>query len=156
MKASNFFLVLVRVILGTIFVVSGFQKLWAPAVNFAAAVEKFEIIHGSAATLLSQTLPWFEFIGGVFLILGLHIRLVLPMLWVMNTVFIGILGSSIFRKLSIQECGCFGESMSLPLPVMIGIDTVTWIFFLIYFLVSRRTRILSLDAFFEKSESPNG
>ena len=146
MKLVSFLMLLVRLALGGVFVVSGFQKLWMPAANFAAVIEKFEIVQGPAAALLSQTLPWAEFIAGVFLILGLRTKLSLSILWTMNTVFIGILSSALWRKLPIEECGCFGEAVSLSLPKMLAVDISLWIFFLIYALFSRRVKVPSLDA----------
>ena len=145
MKPAVFLMLLVRVALGAVFVVSGFQKLWMPAANFAAVIIKFEIIQGQPAAVLAQTLPWAEFIAGVFLILGLRTQLAVFILWAMNTVFIGILASAVWRKLPIQECGCFGEAISLSLPKMIAVDILLWALFLIFFLFSRRARTPSLD-----------
>ncbi len=138
-------LFLVRAAMGCVFVVSGFQKLSAPAENFAAVIEKFEILRGLPVTILAQTLPWAEFIAGVFLVLGLRTRLSLFILWVMNTIFIGILASALLRKLPIQECGCFGKAVSLSIPQMLAVDVSLWVFFLVYFLASRRIKVLSLD-----------
>ena len=128
----------VRVLLGGVFLITGFQKLIAPYQNFAAVIEKFELIQGPSAAFLAQTLPWMEFIFGVFFILGLWEYLSLAVLWAMNTVFIGILASAIARKLPIQSCGCFGEAISLSLPHMLWIDLSLWGLFFIYFLTSRR------------------
>src|SRR3989338_4742956 len=145
MKPASFLLLLIRTALGTVFVVSGFQKLWGSWENFAAVIEKFEIIRGLPVTVLAQALPWVEFLAGVFLILGLRTHLSLFVLWVMNTAFIGILASAIARKLPIEECGCFGEALSLSLPKMLAVDISLWILFLIFFLCSSRVKVPSMD-----------
>lgn len=146
MKPAPLLLLLVRAALGGIFVVSGFQKLWTPAVNFAAVIEKFNIVHGLPVSVLAHTLPWAEFIAGVFLILGLRTRISLFVLWAMNTVFIGILSSALLRKLPIEECGCFGEAVTLSPSQMLAVDISLWFLFLFYFLVSPRVKVPSLDS----------
>ena len=140
---------LCRVGLGGLFVVSGFQKLILPAENFAAVIEKFEILSGPAAAFLSHTLPWAEFFAGVFLVVGLWTPLSLAALWLMNTVFIGVLGSALARKLPLDQCGCFGKNLSIPLPVMLGLDLFIWSAFLFLFL-TRRVPTPSLDSRLEK------
>ncbi len=144
---KNKLLLGLRVLLGAVFVVSGFQKLTTPYQNFAAVIEKFEILHGPGVVFLAQVLPWVEFMLGVFLILGLWERLSLAGLWTMNTAFIGILASAILRKLPVQSCGCFGEALTLSLPQMLSIDLVLWGFFLIYFLKGRDLGLPGLDHF---------
>ena len=134
-----------RIALGSVFIVSGFQKLIAPPQNFAAVIEKFEIVQGPAAALLSVTLPWIELIAGVLFVLGLWTTVALVVLWLMNTVFAGVLISALIRRLPVEQCGCFGKALSIPLPVMIGIDAVIWIIFLVSF-VSRKKPAPSLDA----------
>lgn len=129
---------ILQVLLGVVFLVSGFQKLTTPYQNFAAVIEKFEILRGSSISVLAQTLPWAEFILGVFFILGLWENLAFWGLWVMNTVFIGVLVSALTRKLPIESCGCFGEAVSLSLPKILSIDVSLWFLFLIYFLTRRR------------------
>ncbi len=145
---KNRLLLSLRALLGCVFVVSGFQKLTAPYQNFVAVIEKFEVWQGPGVSLLAQTLPWVEFILGVFFILGLWERLSLLGLWVMNTVFIGVLVSAIARKLPIQSCGCFGEAISISLPKILAIDFSLWALFLIYFLTSRRLNLPGLDGAF--------
>jgi uncharacterized membrane protein YphA (DoxX/SURF4 family) len=141
----NLLLLSLRVLLGAVFLVSGFQKLTAPYQNFAAVIEKFEVLRGPSVVLAAQTLPWAEFILGVFLILGLWERLSLVALWVMNTVFIAILAAALARKLPIQNCGCFGEAISLSLPQILWIDISLWILFLVYFSSSQNMNLPGLD-----------
>jgi len=149
MKFGPVFRLLLRVVLGSIFIVSGFEKLLSPSQNFAAVIEKFEIIHGPAVTLLSVTLPWAELIAGVLFVLGLWSTAALAVLWLMNTVFVGVLASALARRLPLDQCGCFGEKLSIPLPVMLGIDAAIWVLFLLSFLLRKKTS-LSLDTSFAR------
>ena len=149
MRRAPSLLLFIRLLLGSVFVVSGFQKLWAPAANFTAVIEKFEILRGVPAAALAQTLPWAEFVAGVFLILGLRTRGALVVLWAMNTVFVGILISALWRKLPLEQCGCFGEAITLSLPQTLALDLILWGLFLVYFLAANRVTVPSLDAVIE-------
>jgi putative oxidoreductase len=127
-----------RLVLGAVFAISGFQKLSTPWQNFAAVIEQYELLKGPAAAMAAQTLPWVEFLSGVFFLLGLLRRVSFPALWAMNTLFVGVLASALLRKLPIDSCGCFGQSLSLPLPAMLALDVFFWALFLVYFLWTRR------------------
>ncbi len=150
MKPAPLFRLLLRAALGSVFIVSGFQKLISPAQNFAAVIEKFEIIQGPAALTLALTMPWIELIAGILFVLGLWTTVSLSALWLMNTLFVGVLASALARKLPLDQCGCFGEKISIPLPVMLSIDMALWALFLFCFL-SRRKSAPSLDSFFEQT-----
>ena len=134
-----------RALLGSVFVVSGFQKLISPAENFAAVIEKFQVVPAPAALVIAHTFPWFECILGVLFVLGLWTRFSLFLLWSMNTVFIGLLSSSLWRKLAIDECGCFGEAISLSPRQMLGLDVGLWFLFLTFFFVHGRVKAPALD-----------
>jgi uncharacterized membrane protein YphA (DoxX/SURF4 family) len=144
------FLLLSRILLGAVFTVSGWEKLTAPYQNFLAVIEGFRVLSGAPALVLARTLPWVEFVLGIFLLVGLWSRFSLGALWTMNTVFIGVLASAILRKLPIKECGCFGEALSLPLPAMLAVDGVLWGAFFFLWLVLGKTKLLSLDGLLEK------
>ena len=148
MKTRPLLLLSLRLALGAVFAVSGFQKLASPYQNFAAVIEKFEILKGANAALLAQTLPWLEFVGGVFFILGFWELFCLALLWAMNTVFLGVLAWALMRKLPIDSCGCFGEAVTLSLPKILALDISLWVFFLIYFFGRGRTRAPGLDQIF--------
>ncbi len=134
-----------RVLLGAVFIVSGFQKLTTPAVNFAAAIEKFEVVGGPSALFIAQTLPWLEFAGGVLFVLGLWTTVSGLLLWAMNSGFTLLLASSLIRKLPIEQCGCFGEAIHLSVPHMLVLDSVFWVLFLLFFAARGRERAPSLD-----------
>ena len=142
-------LTIIRALLGAVFVVSGFQKLAAPAENFQTVIEKFEVVHGPAAAFLSHAIPWGEFVFGVFLLIGLWTTLAVLALWLLNTVFISVLLSAILRKLPIEECGCFGEALSLPLPKIFMVDLVLCGFFAVFLFLSRGVELPGLDSFFK-------
>ena len=145
MRPVTFTQLCLRVLLGSVFIVSGFQKLISPAQNFAAVIEKFNIVPAPAASAIAQVFPWFEFVLGVLFALGLWTRASLFLLWAMNTAFIGLLSSALARKLPIDECGCFGEAVTLSPKNMLAVDIGLWFLFLIFFFAHRRVKAPSLD-----------
>ena len=148
MKTRPLLLLSLRLALGAVFAVSGFQKLASPYQNFAAVIEKFEVIKGAHAALLAQSLPWVEFTAGVFFMLGFWEIVSLGLLWVMNSVFLGVLASALSRKLPIDSCGCFGEAVTLSLPKILALDIFLWVLFFVYYFTSRRGRVPGLDQMF--------
>lgn len=148
MKPAQLLLLSVRTVLGAVFVVSGFQKLTTPYQNFAAVIEKFEILKGTPVIVMAQTLPWIELVAGVFLILGFWEALSLGVLWAMNTVFIGALSSVLIRKIELDHCGCFGEAVTLSVPQILSLDVLFWAMFLTYFLFSKRIDVPGADRAF--------
>ncbi len=144
------FLAGLRIATGLIFVVSGFIKLMQPYQNFLATVQSYEILNGEPAVLLAKTMPWAEFIVGMFLALGLWSRASMFILWIFNSVFIGVLGYALIRKLPIQECGCFGESFSLKPSQTLGLDIGLWLLFLFMAAYFEAARSFSLDKQLDK------
>ena len=136
---------ILRILIGLLFVVSGFMKLMQPYQNFLLTVHSYEILNGPPAEWFAKGMPWAEFMLGVLMILGLWRRPVIFGLWAMNTMFIAALTSAMIRKLPLQECGCFGESFSLPLYQILILDIVVWLLFMAMAGFFDQTRSWSLD-----------
>lgn len=141
------FLVL-RVLIACVFIASGFMKLMEPSQNFLAVVHEYKILFGWPAKAFAVSMPWIELVFGVFLLKGLWTRFSLAVLWLLNSAFIVALGSALWRKLPITECGCFGGEKSLPLDKILMIDGALWLVFALLFIFSKHTRWLSLDDYF--------
>ena len=138
-----------RMLVGAIFVVSGFMKLMQPYQNFLLAVHGYQILSGMNAEIFAKTMPWVEFLIGVFLVLGLWSKLSLLVLWALNTLFIGVVGSAMIRRLPIHDCGCFGESFSLPLYQILLLDLALWFVFMCLAGFFDATRSFSFDKKFD-------
>jgi hypothetical protein len=106
---KNVGFVIPRVILGGIFIVSGYQKLMEGSAVFAAVIRGYEIVGGPIAEGMAAGLPWVELVLGVFLVLGLWRRTAILGLWAFNMAFIAALLSAIVRKIPLENCGCFGN-----------------------------------------------
>jgi len=133
---------------GLFFVVSGFEKLISPYENFSYVVQGYELLNNSLSDIVALVFPWIEFIVGVFMALGLWLKLSLRVLWAVIVIFIFVLAQALLRNLPIKDCGCFGELFSLPPHVTLIFDSCLLVIvsFLRRFL--QKTLTLSLDNYF--------
>ena len=92
-----------RVIIGSVFIYAGFVKLIDPKA-FANAISRFDIVPEFLLAPLAIGLPALEFFAGLGLIF--NIRGSLTVIFNMLIVFILVLGYGIFNGLDI-DCGCF-------------------------------------------------
>ena len=141
-------LVLARILLGCFFVVSGLEKLISPHQNFLYVVQSYQLLPGLLEESASMAMPWVEFILGVFLILGLWLKIALRSTLTLTTIFIVVVGQALIRHLPINECGCFGELISVPLSAVIIIDSGLWLLIAILTVFIERASPLSLDRYF--------
>lgn len=147
MTKKILFLVL-RVLVGIVFIVSGYIKLMEPYQNLLAVIYGYKIIAGPAAHFFALTMPWAELIFGAFLVTGLWIRWSAAALWMMNSSFIVAISLALIRKLEINDCGCFGGSrLSMPLQRILMLDIALWFIFSALIIFPKIARFLSLDAF---------
>ena len=59
-----------RILVGLVFIASGFSKAVAPPQEFAAVMEAYYILSRESLMPLATFLPWAELIIGVFLVAG--------------------------------------------------------------------------------------
>ncbi len=142
--------VLLRFFVGILFVVSGFEKLIHPYQNFMYVIEGYDFMPPELAEWTARLMPWMELFLGVFLVLGLWIEKMLNGTLALVTLFISVVAQALIRKLPIDECGCFGELFSLPLPAVILFDSVVWFIILNLLIRIDKTRSWSLDQYFMK------
>lgn len=143
-------LVVIRIIIGAFFVFSGFEKLVVPVENFQAVIDSYDILNHNLVGIAALIMPWIELFAGVFTVLGLWLKVSLGVLCCMTLTFIGVVGQAIVRALPIDECGCFGESLSLPLPAVIVMDSILCILIIILIKNLTNTSVFSLDNYFSK------
>ena len=128
-----------RILAGAVFAVSGYLKLIEPAQNFLTVIQGYQILGGLAALWAARVIPWAEFIFGVFLVLGLWPRTALTALWALNSAFILALGSAIWRKLPLKDCGCFGDSLSMSLHDTLLFDMGLFLIFVLLIKLQKST-----------------
>lgn len=142
------FSVVLRILIGGLFVVSGFEKLVSPYQNFLYVVQSYRVFPPFLEELVARFLPWGEFLLGIFVVLGLWLTVTLRALWVLVTVFLLVVGQAIIRKLELTECGCFGSLVSFPLHAVAILDGLLWVGIGFLNFTSKRTSDFSLDRYF--------
>ncbi len=108
---SPYLSAILRVILGTSFVMASWDKILHPA-RFAEDVANFGVLPPLLVNLFSLILPWAEMIAGLFLILGFLSRSSSLVLLVLLVSFIAGISINIVRGSQI-DCGCFGPGEEL-------------------------------------------
>lgn len=150
MKARLNFVVVLRWILGLIFIISGTEKLLSPMENFLYAIQSYEVIPVQAlAEMIAIIFPWGELFVGVFLVVGLWTRWALIGSGAMACGFIAIVGQGMIRHLPLVDCGCFGDLFHLPLW---GTFVLDWLILTVSCGLLRnlsRARALSLDSWLD-------
>ncbi len=143
--------VILRIMIGGLFVFSGVEKLLHPYQNFLYVIQSYQCFDATIEELAARVVPWVEFLTGAFLILGLWSRWALRSALVLFVCFILIVGQAIIRKLPIDKCGCFGEGLSLPLPAVLSLDTFLTLVTLVLLFRIQQSSAFSLDRYFERS-----
>ena len=101
-----------RLVLGGVFIYSGWLKAVAPAEEFAYAIETYQIVPPGLAMLTAMTVPWIEIYFGAFLVAGVFTQYSALCLGAALIGFELLLLQAIVRKLPVTSCGCFGASHS--------------------------------------------
>lgn len=104
--ANNYLSLISRIILGLIFMTAGAEKISDPE-SFAVAIENYRLFPVITINLIALTLPWLEFVIGLFLIFGIYVKENVFIINVLLVLFIIFVLSAFLRGLDI-ECGCFG------------------------------------------------
>ena len=95
-------------------------------------------------------MPWFELFLGAFLLLGFYLKWTLRGTLILLGAFIFIVSQAIIRKLPIDECGCFGGLVSLPLHGVLMMDSALLLLTGLLLYKTNSTCFLSLDNYLLK------
>jgi uncharacterized membrane protein YphA (DoxX/SURF4 family) len=141
--------ILFRIIIGSIFIVSGLGKLLSPYQNFLYVIQAYQVLPSWAEALTAQIFPWIELFTGVFVLLGMWTSWSLRGALVLFGVFVVIVGQALIRGLPLETCGCFGEWVHLKLQTVIIIDSASLLLTLLLLYNIVQTRKFSLDSYFD-------
>ncbi|MBF0569367.1 MAG: DoxX family membrane protein [Candidatus Omnitrophica bacterium] len=146
---NNIF-VIIRLVLGVLFIISGLEKALGPTENFLYVIQGYEILPDALARLAAVGFPWIELIVGVFILLGLWLDVALKALALISVFLIGMVGQAIARNLPLDNCGCFGSLIHLPLRGVILVDVTVLICTIICLKNIARSSRFSLDGLYVK------
>ncbi len=102
---TNSLTILLRLILGSLFLVAGLQKIGEPAA-FARSIANYRLISGELVTWSAVLVPWLEILIGSSLLLGWLTRISAMTATALSLGFALFTGSALVRGLNV-DCGCF-------------------------------------------------
>jgi len=111
-KPVKIAMLVIRVALGAIFVYAAYTKLAEPWQLFAAGIASYEVLPMWAAEALARSLPWFELLIGVLLIVGRWLRVSTLAMSGLLLVFFGLMVRAHIKGMTI-DCGCFGPGETI-------------------------------------------
>jgi uncharacterized membrane protein YphA (DoxX/SURF4 family) len=104
--------ILGRLALGAVFLYAAYTKLRDPWMIFAMEIDAMHIVPGSVVEFVARTLPWFELLLGVLLLIGLKTRWAASAATALLAVFFTTLLVLYLRGFQ-GDCGCFGPGEQL-------------------------------------------
>jgi len=152
MKIKINILLFLRAVIAGVFILSGAEKLISPYQNFLYVVQGYELFNGIFDQAIAFIMPWIELILGVFVLFGLWLKTSLRLTLVLIVGFIIIVSQAILRGLPIEECGCFGDLLSLPLNYIIIFDSALFVITSLLLLFFKKSSVFSLDNYFSSTK----
>lgn len=107
MIRNKYFLLVLRLIVGGVFIWAGIFKIFDP-LEFAQGIDSYKVFPRVICFFLALVLPWLEALCGVFLILGMFRKASALLVSCLLAGFLVLITSAILRGLDI-DCGCFGS-----------------------------------------------
>jgi len=117
-KIAGIVALVLRVILGAVFVYAGYLKLRDPWALFAMNIASYEVLPMPAVEFVAKTLPWFEVVLGLVLIAGVFRRIATVSAAALLMVFFGLIVRAYFKGMEIN-CGCFGPGEAISWKTML-------------------------------------
>jgi hypothetical protein len=140
---------ILRIIIGSVFVVSGLGKLLSPYQNFLYVIQAYQVLPSWGEVLAAQVFPWIELIVGVFVLLGLWTPWALRGALALFGVFVVVVGQALIRSLPLENCGCFGEWIHLKPQTVIVMDSVSLLLTCVLLGKLSYVKKFSLDSYFD-------
>ncbi|MGB9893699.1 MAG: MauE/DoxX family redox-associated membrane protein [Candidatus Saccharicenans sp.] len=106
MFKNKYFLLLLRLIVGGVFIWAAAAKIADP-LTFAQDVKNYRLVGQTLSFLTAITLPWVELIAGVCLIIGIFPRSSSLLISGLLLFFILLVTITMIRGIDV-DCGCFG------------------------------------------------
>lgn len=105
--------VLVRGLVGGVFVFAGFSKLLLPHAEVMAHIQQYQILPGWLVAITAIVLPWLEVCSGTAFLIGFCTTPAALLIAVQLVTFSGLMVIVLAAGIPIADCGCFGN-LGLP------------------------------------------
>ena len=144
-RIEHVILVLLRVVVGVVFVWASVDKILHPE-QFARAVANYRILPQIVVNGFAITLPWIELVCGILLIFGQWQQSVSFVLGCLIAVFVVAVAWSVWRGLDIH-CGCFDTASGRKIGMLLLVEDLLLLGGIL-FLFARSPDKLGKKAFF--------
>jgi uncharacterized membrane protein YphA (DoxX/SURF4 family) len=111
-------LLILRLVLGAVFLYAAWTKLRQPWLLFAMSIDSYQLLPEWAVLTIARTLPWLELLLGVLLVAGIGLRYVTVATSLLLIFFFGVMLRSYGKGLGI-DCGCFGVGEALSAKTLV-------------------------------------
>ena len=101
---NKYFIISIRLILGTVFLWASFDKILDPA-TFAKNISNYHVVPFGLENTIAIILPWLEFLIGTGMILGIMVDGSIMISAFLLILFNILIAQAILRGFNI-ECGC--------------------------------------------------
>jgi uncharacterized membrane protein YphA (DoxX/SURF4 family) len=105
--------VLMRVLIGGVFVFSGFSKLLLPYAEVVALIQQYQVLPGWLVSSTAMFLPWIEVGSGTALLIGFCTTPAALLIALQLLSFSALMVIVLVAGIPITDCGCFGH-LGLP------------------------------------------
>jgi uncharacterized membrane protein YphA (DoxX/SURF4 family) len=139
---------ILRIVIGSVFLVSSLGKLFSPYQNFLYVVQAYQLLPSGGELLVAQIFPWLELITGAFVFLGLWTPWALRGALTLFGIFVVVVGQALVRGLPLENCGCFGGWVHLKPQVVIVMDSAGLLLTLLLLRNLSYVKKFSLDSYF--------
>ena len=150
---NRWFLFMLRLTLGGIFITAGIAKLSSQA-EFINAVIGYGLLPDSLARAYGYALPWAELAIGFCLILGLFTRIASGLVLPIALSFIIANSYAIYRQFQ-DDCGCFGALVPMSYPVSLTLDILMMLIATVLLMGKERVAFLSIGALIARISLPS-
>ena len=114
--SNKYFLLLLRLLLGLIFIFAAIDKIAMPA-NFSVSIYNYKLLPAEFINMPAIIIPWIELISGLLLLLGISVKENSAIITSLLSVFTIAIIISLFRGLNI-DCGCFGTTYGEQIGIL--------------------------------------
>jgi uncharacterized membrane protein YphA (DoxX/SURF4 family) len=111
-------ILVLRLVLGAIFLYAAWTKLRQSYLIFAMSIDAYQLLPAWAVLAVARTLPWFELLVGVLLMVGYKLRWVSIAGSGLLAMFFALMLRSYFLGQGI-DCGCFGVGDAISLKTLV-------------------------------------
>lgn len=134
---NKWFQLILRLVIGGVFVYAGALKLGNPQA-FADSIASFQLLPAQLINIVALTLPIFEVLCGLLLVIGWQKRAMAFGFLVLTAMFAVFLAQGIARGLQV-DCGCFGSGAPSPMKTWMSLGRDVLLLFGAFILYRARS-----------------